>query len=239
MTSNHKHSVLLIEDDPVIQSVVAEIFAYDPLELQQALTGNEGIEIYQRNKPDLVLCDIHLPDMLGLDICRQIKQSCPEQLFVFLTGMGGETDQVVGFELGADDYIVKPFSARVLRSRVRALLRRLPAMPETAPQIATEQRDVRHIGALTIDATAYQASIDGQPLNLTHKEFELLWWLAIHPGQLFTRQRLLDQIWQDNLDVNERSVDALIRRLRDKLHDNSQQPSYIETVRGMGYRFKA
>ncbi|HEY9843833.1 MAG: response regulator transcription factor [Candidatus Sericytochromatia bacterium] len=230
-----KPSVLVIEDDPLIQNLIADIFEYDPYELSQATTGAEGLAAYARLQPDLVICDIHLPDMLGLDICRVIKQRAPEQLFVFLTGAGGETDQVVGLEIGADDYIVKPLVSQVFRARIRALLRRLG--PQEQPAAAAHQ--LKRFGSLTIDTTAYQAFLDEQELNLTHKEFELLWWLASHPGQLFTRQRLLDQIWQDNLEVNERSVDALIRRLREKLGEDGQQPRYIETIRGMGYRFKA
>ncbi|HEY9842067.1 MAG: response regulator transcription factor [Candidatus Sericytochromatia bacterium] len=230
-----KPSVLVIEDDPLVRNLIADIFEYDPYELSQATTGAEGLAAYARLQPDLVICDIHLPDMLGLDICRVIKQRAPEQLFVFLTGAGGETDQVVGLEIGADDYIVKPLVAQVFRARIRALLRRIG--PQEQPAAAAHQ--LKCFGALTIDTTAYQAFLDEQELNLTHKEFELLWWLASHPGQLFTRQRLLDQIWQDNLEVNERSVDALIRRLREKLGEDGQQPRYIETIRGMGYRFKA
>lgn len=247
MNVQEKIRLLLIDDDPVVQDLIAETLLLDPYELHQAYTGQEALAAYARLAPALVICDIHLPDMLGLDICREIKQKCPEQPFVFLTGLGKELDQVVGLELGADDYITKPFSANVLRSRIRAVLRRSASlMPQSAPEpaaVTTPTAQNSHqllcFGPLTIDATAYQATLGDEALNLTHKEFELLWWLAIHAGQLFTRQRLLDQIWQDNLEVNERSVDALIRRLRDKLHDDSVQPRYIETVRGMGYRFRA
>lgn len=235
--------ILVIEDDPDIQRLIADVLAYDPFELYQAFTGKQGLELYQQELPELVLCDIHLPDLLGLDICREIKRQNPEQPFAFLTGMDQEMDQVVGLELGADDYITKPFSTHVLRSRIRALLRRSAQVKNTSePAVQTGgiliERQVLRFGPLNIDATAYQASLGDESLNLTHKEFELLWWLASHRGQLFTRQRLLDQIWQDNLEVNERSVDALIRRLRDKLHDHAESPRYIETVRGMGYRFR-
>lgn len=231
-----KTCLLVIEDDPVVQSLIADTLSLDPFDLHQCVTGAEGLAVYERVRPDLVICDIHLPDMLGLDICRELKRLKPDQLFMFLTGMGRELDQVVGLELGADDYMVKPFSANVLRSRIRALLRRPKSAPEPAP---APVHQLLRFEALEIDVTAYQATLDGQGLNLTHKEFELLLWLASHPGQLFTRQRLLDQIWQDNLEVNERSVDALIRRLREKLQDDSVQPRYIETIRGMGYRFRA
>lgn len=234
-----KPRILVIEDDPLMRQLIADIFSADPYELSLAATGAEGLRAFAATPPALVICDMHLPDLLGLDVCRRIKQQRPGQLFMFLTGAGGDTDQIVGLELGADDYVVKPLVAQVFRARVRALLRRgepNPAPPGEASS-ATPARSMR-FGELSIDLTAYQAFLGDTPVPLTHKEFEMLAWLAAHPGQLFTRQRLLDQLWEDNLEANERSVDALIRRLREKLGEDGQQPRFIETVRGAGYRFK-
>lgn len=225
-----------------MRSLAADVFAGDPYEFLLAANGAEGLAAFDAHQPDLVICDIHLPDMLGLDICRIIKQRNPQQLFAFLTGDGETLDQVVGLELGADEYFVKPVALKVFRARVRALLRRIQPLralpePEVLPRAGSEHQLVQ-VGQLTIDLTAYQAFFTQEALNLTHKEFELLALLATHPGQLFTRQQLLDHIWQDNLDVNERSVDALVRRLRSKLHEDGENPQYIETLRGTGYRFR-
>ena len=234
----HKPCILVIEDDPLVRKLIVDILEGDPYQLRLAATGAEGLAAYAEQPPDLVICDIHLPDLLGLDICRQIKQRHPEQLFVFLTGASSTTDQVVGLELGADDYITKPFGVEVFRARIRALLRRLVRQVSPKPEAPSEHR-LLCFGDLTLDLTAYQVFLKDKAVTLTHKEFELLAWLAAHPGQLFTRQHLLDQVWQDNLEVSERSVDALVRRLRDKLGEDGEHPRYIETVRGMGYRFKA
>lgn len=240
----HQSQILVIEDDPLTRELIADVFTHDPYQLSLAATGAEGLALYEAHSPDLVACDIHLPDLLGLDICRHIKQKNPAQLFVFLTGATGLTDQVVGLELGADDYITKPLRIEIFRARVRALLRRLEVLRASSGSrqtLGTETQGHQRLifGALTLDLMAYQAFLEGNRVTLTHKEFELLAWLAAHPGQLFTRQHLLDQVWQDSLEVSERSVDALIRRLRDKLGEDIEHPRYIETVRGMGYRFKA
>jgi two-component system, OmpR family, alkaline phosphatase synthesis response regulator PhoP len=241
----HKSLILVIEDDSLTRQLIADVFENDPYQLRLTATGAEGLSAYDEEPPDLVICDIHLPDLLGLDICRRIKQSNPAQLFVFLTGASGTTDQVVGLELGADDYITKPLRIEIFRARVRALLRRLEVLRTNSNVVkelssaAKSGHQRLSFGALTLDLTAYQAFLNDTSVTLTHKEFELLAWLAAHPGQLFTRQHLLDQVWHDNLEVSERSVDALIRRLRDKLGEDGENPRYIETVRGMGYRFKA
>ena len=239
----HKPLILVIEDDALTRQLIADVFEQDPYQLKLAATGAEGMAAYHEELPDLVICDIHLPDLLGLDICRRIKQLNPGQLFVFLTGASGTTDQVVGLELGADDYIIKPLCIAIFRAKIRALLRRLevrtnPAHANPPPESVLPTHQRLAFGELRLDLTAYRVFLKEEPLTLTHKEFELLAWLALHPGQLFTRQHLLDQIWQDNLEVSERSVDALVRRLREKLGEDGDHPCYIETVRGMGYRFK-
>lgn len=230
-----RHVILAIDDDPHVLSIIQDILGLDPYELHVASNGNEGLRLFEQVQPDLVLSDIMLPDILGLDICRTIKQKKPQQLFVFMTGLEDETDQVVGLELGADDYIIKPFGIKAFRAKIRALLRRLDAYNATA---LPEESVAITQGALQIDTSTYKVYLEGQELSLTHKEFEVLSWMAAHPGQLFTRQQLLDQLWQEDLNVTDRAVDALIRRLRDKLKDPVTEPRFIETVRGMGYRFK-
>ena len=233
-----KPRILVIEDDPLMRQLIADIFSADPYELSLTSTGAEGLQAFALTPPELVICDVHLPDLLGLDVCRRIKQQRPHQLFMFLTGASSDTDQIVGLELGADDYVVKPLVSQVFRARVRALLRRAEGSAPDAASPSAEPHQSLRFGELSIDLTAYQAFLGDAPVALTHKEFEMLAWLAAHPGQLFSRQRLLDQIWEDNLEANERSVDALIRRLREKLGEDGQQTRFIETVRGAGYRFK-
>jgi DNA-binding response OmpR family regulator len=229
-------TILVIDDDPHILSTVRDVLALDLYQVFTAADGREGLSLYERVQPDLVLSDIMLPDILGHDLCRTIKQKNPNQLFVFMSGLSDELDQVVGLELGADDYLVKPFTIPFFRSKIRSLLRRLK--PTSAVPLNPEHPLPLCLGELEIDSAAYKAYLAGQELNLTHKEFSVLAWMAAHPGQLFTRQQLLEQLWPDDLDVNDRAVDALIRRLREKLTDPVAEPHFIETVRGMGYRFK-
>lgn len=235
MPKSHHPIILLIDDDPQILKTVQEVLTLDLYQVHTAANGQEGIQSYETLKPDLVLCDVMLPDILGLDICRTIKQKNPCQLFVFMTSLGDETDQVVGLELGADDYLVKPFKIKTFRAKIRSLLRRLKQISTSSQQIHAPQIIQNN---LKIDTSSYTACLSGRELNLTHKEFEVLAWLAAHPGQLFTRQQLLEQLWKEDLDVNDRAVDALIRRLREKLGDSVSEVQFIETVRGMGYRFK-
>jgi len=185
-----------------------------------------------------------LPDILGLDICRQIKQSNPQQFFVFMSSLGEENDLVVGLELGADDYIVKPFGVKIFRAKIRSLMRRidstrLETLTNTVQQNTPLASPIIQFKNLTIDPIAHSVAINQVNIELTHKEFEMLYWLAQHPGQVFSRDQLLEQIWKHEYDVTDRSIDALIRRLRDKLNDSATKSQFIETIRGVGYRFKS
>jgi len=238
------NKILLIDDDALMLNLIKEILQADPYEIKTALNGSEGLALAAAFQPDLILCDINLPDLSGLDLCRQIKQAQPKQTLIFLSGLGEEIDLVLGLESGADDYLVKPFRIKEFRARIRAALRRLPYLSERvsepAAQAATAPSQLLSCQELTLDLRACQASLAGVPLALTHKEFELLHWLMQHPGQLFTRLRLLEVLWSEDLEANERSVDALVRRLRKKLQRPGQDIAYfIETLRGMGYRFRS
>ncbi|MGV3526654.1 MAG: response regulator transcription factor [Candidatus Sericytochromatia bacterium] len=234
-SSKPAFKILLIDDDPLLLQMVQEVLALDPYEVKAALRAQDGLALAADFQPDLIICDVNLPDRNGLDVCRQIKAASPAQSFIFLSGMGDEIDLVVGLESGADDYLVKPFRMKEFRARIRSVQRRLEhtqatQSPET-PKLLRSQE-------LELDLSACQASLAGVPVQLTHKEFELLHWLLAHPGQLFSRAHLLEHIWPDDLEISERSVDALVKRLRKKLADDAETPRFIETLRGLGYRFR-
>lgn len=235
--------ILLVDDESAVLELLSEALAAEPYELAQATCAAQAFELVESFQPDLIICDVNLPDQSGLDICRRVKYQHPEQAFVFLSGLGEEIDQVLGLETGADDYLVKPFRIKELRARIRAVLRRAglhspahswvptPAGPSQAQRMLQAQD-------LQLNLQAAQVTLADQSLALTRKEFELLCWLMQHPGQLMTRAQLLDQLWPTDYGLDERSIDALVRRLRKKLHDAADRPRFIETVRGMGYRFR-
>jgi len=186
----------------------------------------------RREEPDLLILDLMLPGMDGLEICRQVRKHDRYSAIpiLMLTARSGEADRVVGLELGADDYVTKPFSMRELIARIRALLRR----HEATPQRTSVQR-----GDLTIDPSAHAVSVGGKPVELSALEFRLLHHLASHPGLVFSRDQLLDRVWGNDRSVTPRSVDVYIRRVREKIEPEPQQPAYLQTVHGVGYRFVA
>lgn len=235
-SSKPAFKILLIDDDPLLLQMVQEVLALDPYEVKAALRAQDGLALAADFQPDLIICDVNLPDRNGLDVCRQIKAAYPAQSFIFLSGMGDEIDLVVGLECGADDYLVKPFRMKEFRARIRSVQRRLEHTPSMT--VSPETGAVLRSQELQLDLSACQASLAGEPIQLTHKEFELLHWLLAHPGQLFSRAHLLEHIWPDDLEISERSVDALVKRLRKKLGDDAETPRFIETLRGLGYRFR-
>lgn len=239
-----RSKILLVDDESAVLELLSEALASEPYELALATRAAEAFDLVESFQPDLIICDVNLPDQSGLDICRRVKYQHPEQAFVFLSGLDEEIDQVLGLESGADDYLVKPFRIKELRARIRAVLRRsgLQALhswvPTSAGQASQAAQRLLQAHDLQLNLQAAQVSLAGQPLALTRKEFELLCWLMQHPGQLMTRAQLLDQLWPTDYGLDERSIDALVRRLRKKLNDAAEQPRFIETVRGMGYRFR-
>ena len=223
--------VLIIEDEPDIVELVCYTFRKEGYEVVSFARGKDGLEYLRRNGADLVLLDIMLPDQDGLEICRSIRaddrwQTVP---LIFLTAKGEEIDRVVGLEIGADDYVVKPFSPRELVARAKAVLRR-QAHPSESQQAIT-------VGELRLDPDTHEVTVRGGLINLSALEFRLLQFLASHPRQVFSRERLLDQVWGADVAVTPRAIDVHIRRLREKIEVQADTPEYIQTVRGAGYRF--
>ncbi len=208
-------------------------FRKEGFEVESFGRGREGLEQLRRNPPDLLLLDIMLPDEDGFSICRQLRADArlKELPVIFLTARGEEIDRIVGLEIGADDYVVKPFSPRELIARVKAILRR-----RTRP---AEAGDVVEIRGLRLDASTQDVTVRGNPVELSALEFKLLYFLASHPRQIFSRERLLDEVWGRDYAVTLRTVDVHIRRLREKIEAQPDNPEYIGTVRGAGYRLLA
>ncbi|HSC89082.1 MAG TPA: response regulator transcription factor [Polyangiaceae bacterium] len=220
--------VLIVEDEPDLRQVLEFNLAGAGHEVITVANGAEGLRMVRERKPDVVLLDIMLPDTTGLEVCRQIKGSNDTRstLVILLTARGEEIDRVVGFEIGADDYVVKPFSVRELTLRISAILRRGQATA-TTEQVVT-------FGVLRLDREAHRAWVDGVELELTALEFKLLSILYDRRDRVQTRSVLLDVVWGIQADVTTRTVDTHVKRLREKL---GAARDYIETVRGVGYRF--
>jgi two-component system, OmpR family, response regulator RegX3 len=221
--------ILLVEDEEAITEPLAEALDREGFQPEVAGTAREALDKARDAPPDLVLLDIGLPDGSGLDVCRELRKDA-EVPIIMLTARGSEADRVAGLELGADDYVVKPFSAREVAARVRAVLRRsAPASGDGAEQIT--------IGDLQLDQARHQASLAGRPLELSRKEFELLRTLMAEAGSVITREALIDQVWDMNWFGSTKTLDVHISGLRKKLGDDPRRPSYIHTVRGVGFRF--
>lgn len=228
--------VLLIEDDRDIADLVALHLRDAGFEVEAHTDGSDGLAAAKAATFDLLVLDLMLPGTDGLAICRQLRGSERYLPILMLTARSAEFDRVLGLELGADDYLTKPFSIRELVARAKALLRRAEAMgkrtfsDEEAPQIL-------HCGALRIDAQRRQVQIDGRAVELTAREFELLYHFANHPGRVYSRMQLLDQVWGYGHDGYEHTVNSHINRLRAKIESDPANPRYILTVWGVGYKF--
>jgi two-component system phosphate regulon response regulator PhoB len=223
--------VVLIEDERDIVELVRYNFRKEGFEVESFSRGEEGLEYLRRHPADLVLLDIMLPDRDGFEICRRLRaeerlKSLP---VIFLTAKGEEIDRVLGLEIGADDYVVKPFSPRELVARAKAVLRRQARPAESAEVVET--RDLR------LDARTQEVTVRGRSVELSTLEFKLLHFLASHPRRIFSREQLLDEVWGRDRFVTPRTVDVHMRRLREKIEDHPEKPQYLQTVRGAGYRF--
>lgn len=215
--------VLLVDDDPALLEVLGAYLRGAGLTVLTAEDGEKALELYPQ--ADLVVLDLMLPKVEGLEVARILRRERPELSLLILTAKG-EEDRVRGLELGADDYVVKPFSPREVVARVKALLRRAGLKEELA------------YGPLRLLPARREAYLEGQPLPLSRLEFDLLLTLAQHPGMVFSRERLLEKVWGPDLPGVDRVVDVHIAALRKKLGDDPENPRFIETVRGVGYRFK-
>ncbi|WP_046731079.1 response regulator transcription factor [Streptomyces humi] len=226
--------VLLIEDDRAVREGVALALRRRGHEVAAVATGEDGLERVRSFRPDVVVLDLMLPGLPGLDVCRRVRALDQTLPIVMATARGDDEDIVVGLEAGADDYVVKPVQARVLEARIRAVLRRVSGAPAEGgiPRIDT-------YGELTVDRAGLSVARAGEPVPLAPSELRLLLTLSASPGQVFSRQQLLEAVWEHSYHGDARLVDACVRRLRAKLGEPPREPRWIRTVRGFGYRFTA
>jgi two-component system, OmpR family, response regulator ResD len=225
-------SVLVVDDEPTIGEVVCRYLQRAGYETRVALDGNEAVAAAVARTPDLVVLDLMLPGVDGLEAMRRIRALPGRRTaIILLTARGEEADRVIGLRLGADDYIVKPFSPAELVARVDAVLRRVDTVPEQEPPLPFD--------GLVVDPAGRQVHVDGEEVALTQREFELLLFLARHPGQAFTRNQLMDHVWGYSFYTDTSTVTVHIRRLRAKLERAPESPRWIQTVWGVGYRFAA
>ncbi|MDM8239016.1 response regulator [Pseudoflavonifractor phocaeensis] len=231
-------TVLIVEDEQNIVDILSfnlEREGYDTLE---AYDGNTGLQLALEQNPDLVLLDLMLPGMDGFEVCRRIRETGSAVPILMLTAREEETDKVLGLELGADDYITKPFGMRELLARVKANIRRSAMAPVQGEQAQPASGNKLELGRVTVDqekATVYK---DGNPLELTQREYDLICYLASQPGKVFSREALMEHVWNYEGYVGDvRAVDVAVRRLREKIEDDPASPKFIVTKRGMGYLF--
>jgi len=225
-------TVLIVDDEKNIVDILSFNLKKEGFEIASAYDGKAALEQYSRTRPDLILLDVMLPILDGFEVCRRIRANDRKTPIIMLTAREEETDKVLGLDLGADDYITKPFSIRELQARVRANIRRTDAGAEATGEAAG------HVG-LVIDAERYDVFIDGKGAELTQREFELISFLAASPGKVFSREELLHDVWQYEYFGDLRAVDVAVRRLREKVEDDPSQPRFIVTKRGVGYFFEA
>jgi len=221
------HSALIVEDDPRIARLVQKTLEAAGFTCRLAGDGESALALFSKAHPSVVILDLMIPRLDGLEVCRRMRAQS-EVPILMLTARGTEADKLLGFEVGADDYLTKPFSTRELIARVRALLRRSGAKGEEEP--------LRR-GALAIDPVRRVAERDGRRLELTTLEFDLLYFLAGRPGRVFSRDDLLRHVWGEDRVVDVRSIDSLVSRLRHRIEPDPSKPRYIQTVWGAGYRF--
>jgi two-component system response regulator RegX3 len=226
-----RRRILLVEDEASIVRPLADALGREGFDAQVAKTAAEAIELARRLEPDLVLLDVMLPDGSGFDVCRELRRSSDVPI-VMLTARGDEADRVVGLELGADDYVVKPFSAREVIARIRAVLRRAGSMSPTV-------EGPIEIGDLRLDPDRHSVEHAGKPVALARKEFELLHRLMREAGKVITREQLIEDVWDMNWFGSTKTLDVHISNLRRKLDEDPTAPRYIHTVRGVGFRFSA
>jgi DNA-binding response OmpR family regulator len=221
-------TVLVVDDEAIVRDVVVRYLERDGYRTLEAADGDEAVRLLAEESPALVVLDVMLPGRDGLDVCRWIRARSDLPI-IMLTARGEEADRIVGLELGADDYVTKPFSPRELAVRVRNLLRRAT----TAPVLGVSM----HFGDVELDAEAREVRKGGVPLRLTLKEFDLLWFLASHPRRVFSRDQLMESVWGYSSALDTGTVTVHVRRLREKVEDDPSHPRHLETVWGAGYRF--
>jgi phosphate regulon transcriptional regulator PhoB len=225
--------ILVVEDEPDIRKLVQYNLTQERFSVLEAEDGEQALKLLQREKPSLVILDLMLPGVSGMELCKLLKQrsETAKLPILMLTAKAGEADRIVGLEMGADDYLAKPFSPREMVARVRAILRRSEAKPAAEAAAAYEK------SSLKIDFSTYEVFVRGKPVKLTLKEFELLGFLVQNPNRVLNRDQLLDRVWGGETFVTPRTVDVHIRRLRKAVEKDDRKPKWILTVRGVGYKF--
>jgi DNA-binding response OmpR family regulator len=224
-------TILLVDDEDAVQRLLTYPLEHEGFRVLQARDGEEALSRFDAEEVDLVVLDLMLPKVDGLEVCRRLRTHSTVPI-IMLTARDDELDKVVGLEVGADDYITKPFSIREFRSRVRALLRRAALASQA------EGRDVIRADSLEVDLAKRTVEVRGRPVALTYVEFELLRTLAARPGRVFSRQALLEALWGDYAYREPRTIDVHVRHLREKLEQDPREPELVQTVRGVGYRFR-
>jgi two-component system, OmpR family, alkaline phosphatase synthesis response regulator PhoP len=225
--------ILMVDDEKDIVDLVAYNLEKEGYETLKALDGEKALQLVRTKTPDLVVLDLMLPGIQGLEVCKRIRKD-PETAsipIIMLTAKGAEIDKIVGLEVGADDYITKPFSVKELLARIKAVLRRSEA------RRAAGQAEVFEFKGLHIDFKSYEVTVDGKRVDLSPTEFRLLKFLSRNPGRVYSREQILDRVWGDEAFVEPRTVDVHIRRLRSRIEHDESSPDYIVTVRGAGYKF--
>ncbi len=223
--------ILVVDDEPNIREVVMRYLRRDGHAVVQAADGEEALELYRRTRPDLVVLDLMLPKVSGLEVCRRLGAEGRVPL-IMLTARGEEEDRIVGLALGADDYVVKPFSPRELAARVEAVLRR------SAVPMATEATQaILEFDGLSVDPNTRGVTARGEPVSLTAREFDLLHHLAKSPGRVYTRDQLMEAVWDFAFSAEASTVTVHVRRLREKIETDPAKPRYLQTVWGVGYQF--
>jgi DNA-binding response OmpR family regulator len=221
-------TVLVVDDEPMVRDVVVRYLQRDGYDTLEAGDGDAARTIIESGAPDLVVLDLMLPGTDGLSLCRWIR-SGSELPVIMLTARGEAADRIVGLEIGADDYVTKPFSPRELAIRVRNVLKRVESPPAAAERLEFD--------GLTIDGRTREVHVDGKPVRLTAKEFDLLYFLASHPREVFSRKQLMDRVWGYEAALDTGTVTVHIRRLRSKIEPDPSAPRHVETLWGVGYRF--
>ncbi|HLN62491.1 MAG TPA: response regulator transcription factor [Symbiobacteriaceae bacterium] len=224
--------ILVADDDAKILKVVGEALRQEGHIVETASDGARALQLCRSFHPNLVILDVMMPELDGLEVCGRLRAAGSQVPVLILSAAGDEMDRVVGFRMGADDYLVKPFSLSELLLRVKAILRRLhQEMPVPSGDRVTA-------GDLVMDRATRQTTMGGAPITLTPREFELLWLLATHPGQVFTRELLIERIWESNYEGDPSVVAVYMRRLRERIERNPSAPDHLKTVWGIGYKFE-
>lgn len=229
-------TILIIEDEQPIVDILKFNLEKDGYTTIAALDGVSGLEKALSESPDLILLDVMLPGIDGYEVCRKVREKSSVPI-IMLTAREEELDKVLGLELGADDYITKPFSVRELTARVKANLRRMAAVAAAVPSETKKDSDTITVGDLSINIARYEVKKNSEVIDITLREFELLKFLVLQPNTMFTREKLLENVWGYEYYGDVRTVDVTIRRLREKIEDDPRLPKYIITKRGVGYYF--